>query len=138
MGFFLNVHSIFTILDPSGKILPSAGRPCLYAFIITSFATITFNCFSVWLTATSSQFSYPLKSANDSLPNFSVYLSCAAMAMPPKTASMTAMIKIIEDGFLVTAHSFGLAACKSNAVASAQRGPAQGQRFGFLSKNLLG
>jgi hypothetical protein len=27
---------------------------------------------------------------NASLPNFSVYLSCAAMAMPPKTASITA------------------------------------------------
>ena len=28
-GFFLKDHSIFTILDPSGKSLPLAGRPCL-------------------------------------------------------------------------------------------------------------
>ena len=58
--FFLKVHSIFTILDPSGKSLPSAGSPFRYAAIITSLATITFNKISVWLdTRHSSSFRSP-------------------------------------------------------------------------------
>jgi hypothetical protein len=32
-------------------------------------------------------------------------LSCAEMALPPKTASTTAMITITEDGILVMANS---------------------------------
>ena len=91
--FFFMLHSIFTILKPSGKSLPSAGRPCRYAFIITSFATITFSWVSVWLTATTFQFSYPRKSPKERLPNVSAYLSCCAMAMSPKKVSDATPIK---------------------------------------------
>jgi hypothetical protein len=50
------------------------------------------------------------------------------------------MIKIIEDGVLVTALTPALAVSESNAVASAQTEPAKAQMrgLGFLSKNLLG
>src|SRR5215470_19037225 len=76
-GFLLNDHSIFVIFEPSGKSLPLLGIPSLYAFIITSLAAITFKLLSVWLTATFSQFSYPLNSDHASPSGiFSVYLSC--------------------------------------------------------------
>src|SRR5215510_13364342 len=105
-AFLFEVHSIFATLEPSGKCLPSAGRPSLYAAIIVGLATITLIPFSVCLTATSSQFSYPRKSENASpLGTCKVYLSCAASAMLPKTASNTTMITIGEDGFLVMARS---------------------------------
>ena len=51
-------------------------------------ATITFSRSSVWLTATTFQSSYPLKSENASPSGTcSVYLSCAEMASPHRTAS---------------------------------------------------
>src|SRR5580704_12328314 len=37
---FLGLHSIFAILEPSGKGLPLPGTPSLYAPTITGFATI--------------------------------------------------------------------------------------------------
>src|SRR6516165_2350193 len=35
---FFGLHSIFAILEPSGKGLPLPGTPSLYALIITGFA----------------------------------------------------------------------------------------------------
>ena len=50
------------------------------------------------LIAMTCQLSYPLNSANASPPGTCrVYLSCAEMALPPKTATTAAMIKIAED-----------------------------------------
>ena len=46
-ALFFAVHSIFTILEPSGNVLPLPGVPCRYALIIAVFAAITFNPFSV-------------------------------------------------------------------------------------------
>src|ERR1700728_1310711 len=75
---FFGLHSTFAILEPSGNGLPLPGTPCLYALIITGFATmslITF-CASVRLGPTDCQSSYPLKSENASPPGtFRVYLS---------------------------------------------------------------
>src|ERR1700733_1347110 len=49
------------------------------------------------LTAMTGQSSYPLNSANASPPGICrVYLSCAEMALPPKTTTAAAMIKIAE------------------------------------------
>src|ERR1700681_1273502 len=50
------------------------------------------------LMAITGQPSYPLNSANASPPGICrVYLSCAEMALPPKTATTAAMIKIAEN-----------------------------------------
>ena len=50
------------------------------------------------LIAITGQPSYPLNSENASPPGTCrVYLSCAEMALPPKTATTTAMIKIAEN-----------------------------------------
>src|ERR1700719_2095309 len=47
---------------------------------------------------TTCQDSYPLNSENASpFGTFTVYLSCAGMAMPPETASTNAMITITKD-----------------------------------------
>ena len=42
---FFGLHSIFAIFEPSGKGLPLPGTPCLYASIITGFATISLMMF---------------------------------------------------------------------------------------------
>src|SRR3984957_15831113 len=85
---FFGFHSIFAIFDPSGKGLPLPGMPALYAAIIVGLATITLRSASVWLTATTCQSSYPLKSENGSpLGTCSVYLSCAAAAQLPTAMS---------------------------------------------------
>src|SRR5260370_37357598 len=56
------------------------------------------------MTATTCQSSYPLNSENASpFGTCTVYLSCAEMALPPKTASTTAMITVSQDGILVMA-----------------------------------
>src|SRR6516165_1889302 len=96
--FFFKDHSIFVTLEPSGKSLPLPGTPSLYAFIMTSFAAISFKLLSVWLTATFCQVSYPLNSDHASpFGIFRVYLSCSARAMLPKAASDAVMITITED-----------------------------------------
>ena len=75
------------------------------------FARITaITCSPVWLMETTGQRSYPLNSENVSPPGTcTVYLSgpvsCAVMALPPKTASTTAMISVSKDGILVMVHS---------------------------------
>src|SRR2546423_212094 len=56
-AFFFAIHSIFTILEPSGNFLPLPGTPCRYALIIAGFAAMIFNEVSVWLTATFCQVS---------------------------------------------------------------------------------
>src|SRR5215472_17492165 len=74
---FFGLHSIFAILQPSGKGLPLPGTPSLYAWIITGFARITLITFwaSVRLGPTLCQSSYPLNSANARPPGtFTVYL----------------------------------------------------------------
>src|SRR3954466_3609709 len=69
---------------------------------MTGLARITSIMFPVWLTATVCQSSYPLNSENASpFGTCTVYLSCAEMALPPKTASTTAMITVSQDGILV-------------------------------------
>src|SRR5215469_99212 len=56
---------------------------------------------------------YPLISENASpFGTCTVYLSCAEMALPPKTASTAATIAISQDRILVMAHSFA-SLCKS-------------------------
>src|SRR5580704_11578004 len=42
---FLGLHSILAIFEPSGKGFPLPGTPCLYASIITGFATISLIIF---------------------------------------------------------------------------------------------
>jgi len=42
---FFGLHSIFTILEPSGKGLPLPGTPSLYALIITGFARMSLITF---------------------------------------------------------------------------------------------
>src|SRR3954467_7961185 len=92
-AFFFGIHSIFAILEPSGKGLPLPGTPARQASIIAGLATIHLIFSSVLLTATGCQFSYPLKSENASPPGTcTVYLSCAARAMPPETASDATMV----------------------------------------------
>src|SRR5215510_16521083 len=114
-GLLFTVHSIFATLEPSGNCLPSAGRPSLYAAIIVGLATITLIPFSVSLTATSCQSSYPLKSENASpFGTFKVYLSCAASTIPAETPSDTAMIIIGEDEVLIMVRST-VTACESNS-----------------------
>src|SRR5437016_5136348 len=50
--------------------------------------------------------SYPLNSENASPPGtFTVYLSCAEMALPTKMASTNAIMTITQDRTLVIAHS---------------------------------
>src|SRR5271155_1309117 len=95
---FFGLHSIFAILEPSGKGLPLPGTPSLYASIITRFATISLITFwaSVRLGPTACQSSYPLNSENASpFGTFTVYLSCAAMAQPPMTASTPVIAAIV-------------------------------------------
>ena len=41
-GSSFSNHSIFTILEPSGKGLPLPGMPSFYASIIVGFATMSF------------------------------------------------------------------------------------------------
>src|SRR5882672_8688506 len=53
--------------------------------------------------ATTCQSSYPLNSENASpFGTCTVYLSCAEMALPPKTASTAAIITISQDAIFVT------------------------------------
>src|SRR6516165_3658550 len=95
---FFGVHSIFAILEPSGKGLPLPGTPSLYASIITGFARITLITFwaSVRLGPTLCQFSYPLNSANARPPGtFTVYLSWAAKASATETVRNASAIGLI-------------------------------------------
>src|SRR5215467_1980059 len=83
---FFGLHSIFAILEPSGKGLPLPGTPFLYASIITGFARISLITFwaSVWLGPTACQSSYPLNSENASpFRTFTVYLSWAPLEPVP-------------------------------------------------------
>src|SRR6476620_2973818 len=50
--FFFFVHSVLTMMEPSGNGLPFSGTPCLYALIIVGFATMLLMPSSVWLGAT--------------------------------------------------------------------------------------
>ena len=55
---------------------------------------------------TTCQLSYPLNSENASPPGtFTVYLSCAEMALSLETASTNAMITITPDSIVFMAHS---------------------------------
>src|SRR5215472_1462850 len=93
-------------MAPSGKGLPLPGTPSLKAAIATGFPRITAYTPPFSLIATTGQSSYPLNSENASPPGTcTVYLSCAEIALPPKTASTTAMITISADAIFVMAHS---------------------------------
>src|SRR5207237_7390728 len=85
---FLKLHWSLAILEPSGKGFPLPGTPALYALIMVGLATITLSTSSVRAEETTAQSSYPLKSENAiPLGDFSEYLSCADMAVPPRAAS---------------------------------------------------
>src|SRR6476620_117976 len=101
-ALFFGFHWSFTIFEPSGKGLPLPGMPALYALIIVGLATITLSTSSVRAEETTAQSSYPLKSENAiPLGDFSEYLSCAEMALPPRTASTAAMVTISQDALFV-------------------------------------
>src|SRR5712691_11671065 len=101
-ALFFGFQWTFAILEPSGKCVPLPGTPAREASIIMGLARITAINSSVWLTATTCQSSYPLNSENASpFGTCTVYLSCADMALPPKTASATTTIAISQDGIFV-------------------------------------
>src|ERR1700680_5232289 len=92
---FLKLHWSFADLEPSGKGWPLPGIPALYALIMIGLATITLSTSSVRAEETTAQSSYPLKSENAiPLGDFSEYLSCAEIAVPPKTTTDTEIIPI--------------------------------------------
>src|ERR1700680_4358737 len=92
---FFGFHWSFTILEPSGKGWPLSGTPALNASIMVGLATITLSTSSVRAEETTAQSSYPMKSENAiPLGDFSEYLSCAEIAVPPKTTTDTEIIPI--------------------------------------------
>src|SRR4029077_10977913 len=103
--------------------------------IISGFPTNTAISPSFSPIAITGQSSYPLNSENASpFGTCTVYLSCAEIALPPKTASTTATITITENGILVIAHSCACD-CKSNfnRVRSNGDGAMRG-KYNLLSK----
>ena len=73
------------------------GRAAGSASIITGLPRITATTLSFRLIEIACHASYPLNSENASPPGtFTVYLSCAEMATPPKTASIAAIVVIIS------------------------------------------
>src|SRR5246127_4468361 len=92
---FFGFHWSFAIMEPSGKGWPLPGPPALYALIMVGLATITLSTSSVRAEETTAQSSYPLKSENAiPLGDFREYLSCAEMAVLPKTTTDTERIPI--------------------------------------------